>query len=348
MKKIRKILVLEGDGIGPEVIASATQILNLIKEKFDLKIQLEYDYIGGICIDKFGTPIRKETINKAKKYGIVLLGAVGGPKWEKHQIRPEQGLLTLRKEMAVFANLRPIKSILNSQFDILFVRELTSGIYFGKKKIFVKNNQKIAIDTLKYTEKEIERVVRLAFQFAKERRKFLVSVDKANVLSSSKLWREKVNEISKEYDDVKVEHHLVDSFAMNLILKPGYFDVVVTENLFGDILTDEAAVLVGSLGLLPSASLSFNRGLYEPIHGSAPDIANKNIANPTGAILSVALMFKYSFKNDKAYQIINDSVFDTIKQGYLTADLSKNDFISTTDFTNKVIENIKNNINKCL
>ncbi|MFN3996021.1 MAG: isocitrate/isopropylmalate family dehydrogenase, partial [bacterium] len=216
------------------------------------------------------------------------------------------------------------------------------GIYFGKpKKRYTKNNERYAVDTCRYSENEIRRVVKLAFEIARNRKKFLVSVDKANVLETSKLWREVVNETSKEYPDVKVEHNLVDSFAMNLILKPECYDVVVTENLFGDILTDEAAVLVGSLGMLPSASLSFSRGLYEPVHGSAPDIAGKNIANPTGTILSIALMFKYSLKNEEIHDIIYKAVEKTIQQGYLTFDLNKDNHFSTTEFTNKVIENLE-------
>ncbi|MEN3014973.1 MAG: 3-isopropylmalate dehydrogenase [bacterium] len=346
MKKT-KILVLEGDGIGPEVTSCAVEILNLLNQKFELGIEIERDYIGGVCIDKFGVPIRKETIEKAVKYGIVLLGAVGGPKWEKNQVRPEQGLLELRKKMGVFANIRPIFDLpvksnkTNTQFNILFVRELTGGIYFGKKKIYQSAKGKVAIDVLKYTDQEIRRVVKIAFEFARQRKKFLVSVDKANVLASSKLWREVVNEVSKEYEDVKVEHHLVDSFAMNLILKPWYFDVVVTENLFGDILTDEAAVLVGSIGLLPSASISSRRALYEPIHGSAPDIAGQNKANPVGAILSLGLMFKYSLNNDHIYDLIYRAVIKTLSRGYFTFDLSPNNYLSTWEFTQRVISNLE-------
>jgi len=344
----KKILVLEGDGVGKEVIKSAIKILEFIREKLKLKIELEYDYIGGECIDRFGVAIKEETIKKAKKYGIVLLGAVGGYKWEKSKVKPEEGLLKLRKEMGVYANIRPIHSFFNRNIDIVFVRELTGGIYFGKpRKRWIKNNRTFVIDTLKYSDKEIERVVRVAFEIARNRKKFLVSVDKANVLESSRLWREIVNKISEEYKDVKVEHHLVDSFAMNLILKPEYFDVVVTENLFGDILTDEAAVLVGSLGLLPSASLAFKKekviGLYEPIHGSAPDIAGKNIANPIGAILSVALMFKYSLKRDDIYELIYQAVQKTLEKGYKTFDLDKNNYLQTDKFTDKIIENMNVN-----
>jgi len=342
--KQTKVLVLEGDGIGPEVIASAVQVINYLKEKLDLKISLDYGYIGGAAIDKFGTPLPKETIKKSLKYKVVLLGAVGGKKWENHPNPPEKGLLELRKKLKVFANLRPIQNLLpnkSKNIDILFVRELTGGLYFAKpKKRITNKNQVLAIDTLKYSDKEIERIVRLSFEIARNRRKFLVSVDKANVLESSKLWREVVNKISQEYPDVKVEHNLVDSFAMNLILKPEYFDVVVTENMFGDILTDEAAVLVGSLGLIPSASLSSANGLYEPIHGSAPDIAGKNIANPIGTILSVALMFKYSLKNDYIHNLVYQAVEKTLNQGYYTKDINPESFLSTSEITEKIIKNI--------
>ncbi|MCX7870048.1 MAG: 3-isopropylmalate dehydrogenase [bacterium] len=342
-KREFNLLVLPGDGVGQEVVNEAIKIIDVINEITDIKIKYEFDYIGGACLDKFNESIRTETIKKALKVNAVLLGAVGSPKWDKQQ--PEKALLTLRKKMNVFANIRPIKDYFNNNVDILFVRELTGGIYFGPKKLIQTKKEYIAKDVLVYKEHEIKRVLKVAFELANNRNKNLVSVDKANVLISSKLWRELANKISQEYPQVKLRHMLVDSFAYNLIKNPKDFDVVVSENLFGDILTDEAAVLVKSLGMLPSASIGYKsnnglyRGLYEPVHGSAPDIANQNIANPIATILSVSLMFKYSFNLPYISILIEKAVMENLKQGVLTKDLSNNNYYHTTS---EVGENIKN------
>jgi len=342
-KKKFDILILPGDGVGPEVINQAIKIIDVVNELTEIKIRYEFDYIGGACLDRYNQSIREETLKKALKVDAVLLGAVGGPKWDKQ--RPEQALLTLRKKMNVFANLRPIKDYFNNNVDIMFVRELTGGIYFGPKKLIQTKKGYIVKDVLVYKQEEIERVLRIAFELAKSRNKNLVSVDKANVLASSKLWRELADKIAKDYPEVKLRHMLVDSFAYSLIKNPKDFDVVVSENLFGDILTDEAAILVKSLGMLPSASIGYKlknglyRGLYEPVHGSAPDIANLNIANPIGTILSVSLMFYYSFNLPYISMLIEKAVIENIKQGFLTKDISNTSNYKTTS---EVGENIKN------
>jgi len=343
-KKKFDILVLPGDGVGPEVINEAIKIVDVVNELTEIKIKYEFDYIGGACLDRYNQSIREETLKKALKVDAVLLGAVGGHKWDKQ--RPEQALLTLRKKMNVFANLRPIKDYFNNNINIMFVRELTGGIYFGPRKLIQTKKGYIVKDVLVYKQEEIERVLKVAFELAKNRNKNLVSVDKANVLASSKLWRELADKIAKEYPEIKLRHMLVDSFAYNLIKNPQDFDVVVSENLFGDILTDEAAILVRSLGMLPSASIGYKlknglyRGLYEPVHGSAPDIANFNIANPIGTILSISLMFYYSFNLPNISMLIEKAVVENLKQGFLTKDISDNN--SNYKTTSEVGENIKN------
>ena len=326
------IVTLPGDGIGPEVTAAAVEVLRAIAHQRGHDFAFEEHPIGGLAIDLYGDPLPPPTLIACKRADAVLLGAVGGPKWSdpKSHTRPEQGLLGLRAGLGVYANLRPVSvhprlatlSPLKNEklagVDILFVRELTGGAYFGAKTRTATQ----ATDETKYTVAEVERVTRRAFTLARARRKHVTSVDKANVLETSRLWRETVTRIAAEFPDVTLEHQLVDSMAMLLLTRPSAYDVVVTENLFGDILTDEAAALAGSLGLLPSASLGEGRaGLYEPIHGSAPDIAGKDAANPLGAILSAALLLRHSLGLEAEAIAIERAVDAVIERGELTADL---------------------------
>ena len=334
------IVLLPGDGIGPEVVGEAVRVLESIAAKFGHRFSFSEHLMGGCSIDHNGTALTAETLAACQAADAVLLGAVGGPKWDDPQaaVRPEQGLLALRKGLGVFANLRPVKvypqlvsaSPLRPEklvgVDLLVVRELTGGLYFGQPKgRMTVDGVTRAVDTLEYADFEIRRIVELAFGLARGRRKRLTSVDKANVLESSRLWRQIATEVGREYPDVQLEHMLVDTAAMRLVSNPAGFDVIVTENMFGDILTDEAAVLSGSMGLLPSASLgSSGPGLYEPIHGSAPDIAGKGIANPVGTVLSAAFMLRYSFKLEAEAAAIEAAVEKTIAEGNLTADLGGN------------------------
>lgn len=352
MKK--HIITLAGDGIGPEIMNSAQALLKAAGEKYKHEFTTEAKDIGGIAIDKHNNPLPDETIEACEAADAILLGAVGGPKWADSSIRPEQGLLKIRKHFNLFANLRPVtifdsleaSSPLKQEIvhgsDLMIVRELTGGLYFGEPSERRDGGQSV-IDSLTYTHDEIERIVRTAFDTAMTRRKHLTSVDKANVLESSRMWREIVNTVGKEYPEVTVEHELVDAAAMKLITNPSYFDVIVTENLFGDILSDEASVITGSLGVLPSASLSENGlGLFEPIHGSAPDIAGENKANPIGMILSVGMMFKYSFGLHEESAAIERAVNTVLKQGFKTPDLKIDgaETISTTEMTEKIISNL--------
>lgn len=335
------IAVLPGDGIGPEIIAEATKILQAVSERFGHRFHLHSGLIGGIAIDTVGTALSEQTLDMCQECDAVLLGAVGGPKWDDPQakIHPEDGLLALRKGLGLFANLRPVKvlpMLVNSTtlkpdviagVDLVIVRELTGGLYFGQpKKQWQTSEGRKAIDTLVYSEAEIERIVRVGFELARSRRKKLVSVDKANVLQSSRLWRQIVIEASTDYPDVELQHMLVDACAMQLILHPADLDVLVTENMFGDILTDEASMLAGSMGMLPSASLAGipkgkTFGLYEPTHGSAPGLAGQNLANPIATILSVAMMLRHSFASPTEAQAIEDAVITTLEEGYRTCDI---------------------------
>jgi 3-isopropylmalate dehydrogenase len=333
MKK--HILTLPGDGVGPEIMAGAKAVLEKIAEDFNHEFTFEEGLIGGAAYDASGTPLDEGTLRRAENADAILLGAVGGPKWDtvEKTLRPEQGLLKIRKELGLFANLRPIKvfdrlipasplkETIVGGTDILFVRELTGGLYFGKPSERRDGGNSV-VDTLAYTKEEIERIVEYGFQAAKLRGNKLTSVDKANVLESSRMWREIVDEKSAAYPEVEVEHALVDSTAMKLITNPNDFDVVVTENLFGDILSDEASVITGSIGLLPSASLnSSGFGLYEPVHGSAPDIAGKGVVNPLAMILSAAMMLKYSFHLSEEAEAIESAVDGALKDGIHTSDL---------------------------
>ncbi|EPZ45067.1 3-isopropylmalate dehydrogenase [Alicyclobacillus acidoterrestris] len=335
----RHITILPGDGIGPEVTKEARRLLEEVAQTLGETWTLEEALIGGAAYDQTGHPLPPETIAKCKASDAVLLGAVGGPKWDHlpGDVRPEAGLLGIRKQLGVFANLRPIRTwpglLLASPLkpelldgvDMVIVRELTGGLYFGEPKQRLDGGNAV-VDTLHYTRHEIERVVRQAFEIAQNRRKKVTSVDKANVLESSRMWREIVQETAAAFPDVTVEPILVDSAAMQLIQRPNQFDVVVTENMFGDILSDEAAVLTGSIGMLPSASLgSGGPGLYEPVHGSAPDIAGQGIANPLAGFLSVAMLLRHSLGLEAAATAIEDAVLATIEAGHRTRDLAGHD-----------------------
>jgi 3-isopropylmalate dehydrogenase len=342
------IALLPGDGIGPEVVAEGVRVIHAVAERWDHKIELREGLIGGCALDARGTPLPPETIELCRTADAVLLGAVGGPRWDDPAAkqRPEQGLLGLRRELQVYANLRPVTvhpalaaaSPLRAErlegVDFVFVRELTGGMYFGDKRREKVPGGERAVDECVYTTFEIERVTRVAAQLARSRRRKLTSVDKANVLETSRLWRQTVTRVLRdEFPDVELDHLLVDACAMQLLRDPRSFDVIVTENMFGDILTDEASMLAGSLGVLPSASLgdearsgkreagSVRRGLYEPIHGSAPDIAGRGIANPIGTILSVAMMLRYSFGLEQEARAVEEAVSVTIDHGCVTPDI---------------------------
>ncbi len=342
-----KIAILGGDGIGPEVLASAIECLQALDQRFALGLELEKGLVGGCAIDAQGTALPEATLKLARDADATLLGAVGGPKWDdpRSTVRPEQALLGLRKELGLFANLRPVRPVealigastlkpeVVSGVDLLVIRELTGGIYFGQPSERRDGpHGREAVDTLFYTEGEVRRVVEVAFDLARQRRRKVTSVDKANVLSSSRLWREVAHEVAALNPDIEYEDLLVDAMAMHLIRRPRDFDVVVTENMFGDILTDEAAMLPGSMGLLPSASLGAREtrsqagrglryGLYEPIHGSAPDIAGKGLANPVAAILSAAMMLRFTFGRIDAAEALEQAVEATLAAGARTADL---------------------------
>ncbi|WP_313224530.1 3-isopropylmalate dehydrogenase [Stutzerimonas nitrititolerans] len=334
----KQILILPGDGIGPEIVAEAVKVLQLANDKFQLGFELSYDELGGAAVDKYGVPLADETLARARKVDAILLGAVGGPKWDKIDpaIRPERGLLKIRSQLGLFGNLRPallypqlagassLKPEVVAGLDILIVRELTGGIYFGqpRESKVLENGERMAFDTLPYSESEIRRIAKVGFDMARVRGKKLCSVDKANVLASSQLWRAVVEEVGKDYPDVELSHMYVDNAAMQLVRAPKQFDVIVTDNMFGDILSDEASMLTGSIGMLPSASLdSSNKGMYEPCHGSAPDIAGQGIANPLATILSVSMMLRYSFNQVTAADAIERAVSDVLDQGLRTGDI---------------------------
>jgi len=350
-----KIVTLPGDGIGPEVVAEAVRVLRRVADCYGHAFTFDAALIGGCAIDETGNPLPDETLTACKTADAVLLGAVGGVKWSDPTapVRPEQGLLKLRHTFDLFANLRPVKSYpalaqytplraeLLEGVDILFVRELTSGAYFGERGEQGDGDQ--AWDTMFYSVEQVRRVAKIAFEAARKRGSKLTSVDKANVLASMRLWRRTVNEIAKEYPDVEVEHVLVDACAMYLMRKPTAFNVVVAENMFGDILTDEASILAGSLGMLPSASLgSGTFGVYEPIHGSAPDIAGKGIANPIGTILSTAMMLRYSFSLETEARVVEQAVDDALQAGARTSDIAgtATTALSTTAFADEVLKRI--------
>jgi len=349
------IVVLGGDGVGPEVTAEAVRVLEAAGRKYGLDLKFQHELIGGIGYDEAGSPLPDKTLAACKAADAVFLGAVGGPKWADIPVekRPEQGLLGLRKALGLFANLRPVATIpeliaaspLKAEklkgVDIIVVRELTGGIYFGRKERTADS----AIDTCEYTVGEIERVCRVAGELAKGRRGKVTSIDKANVLETSRLWREVATRIFKdEFPELEVEHLLVDAAAMHLLSRPADFDVMVTENMFGDILTDEASMLAGSMGMLASASLGDGpRGLYEPIHGSAPDIAGQGIANPTGAILSMALLLRYSLDAPEAANSVESAVAAALAAGARTRDIavSGETKLGTSAFTDTILNHLK-------
>ncbi len=359
------LVLLPGDGVGPEIIAAAQTVMAAAETQFPVTIKTDRRLIGGAAIDAYGTPLRGEDLDRCNQADAVLLGAVGGPKWDdpKAKNRPEQGLLQLRKGMGLFANLRPvavmptlsdrapIKPELLRGVDLMVVRELTGGIYFGRpRRSWRERRGRAALDTLIYREYEVERICRLAFEIARVRRGKVASVDKANVLDTSRLWRSVVSEMAPAFADVELEHVLVDSMTMHLIREPARFDVIVTENMFGDILTDEASVLAGSIGLLPSASIGAarsdgdarRRGVYEPIHGSAPTIAGKGVANPVGTILSLAMLFRISLQRDDVATAIEAAVARVIDSGRRTPDIADagSEVLTTSGFGEAVAAEI--------
>ncbi len=335
----KNILILPGDGIGPEIVTEAVKVLNTVNELFDLNLTLTDGLVGGSAYDVHGTPLPEETMDKARAADAILLGAVGGPKWDKledREMRPEKGLLGLRSGLELFGNLRPailypqladassLKPEVVSGLDILIVRELTGGIYFGKPRGIrtLENGEREGYNTYVYSESEIKRIAHVAFQSAMKRNKKLCSVDKANVLEVTVLWREILEEVGKEYPEVELSHMYVDNAAMQLVRAPKQFDVMVTGNMFGDILSDAAAMLTGSIGMLPSASLDKdNKGMYEPCHGSAPDIAGQGIANPLATILSAAMMLRYSLGETEAADAIEQAVSKVLDKGLRTGDI---------------------------
>ena len=351
------IALLKGDGIGPEIVDSAVKVLEVIGKKYGHVFNFTPYLIGGCAIDTTGEPLPKETVEGCLASDSVLLGAVGGPKWDTlpGNMRPEKALLGIRAAMELFTNLRPAKlypalkgdcplreDIVANGFDIMIVRELTGGIYFGERGMREGKYGEEAYDTECYSRMEIERICKVAYEAAQKRNKRLISIDKANVLDSSRLWRKIVHEMESKYPDVECTDMLVDNAAMQLVRNPAQFDVIVTTNMFGDILSDEASQITGSIGMLPSASLGYTtRGLYEPIHGSAPDIAGKNIANPIATILSAAMMLLYSFNLKEESDAIVNAVDKVLEAGYRTADLAHGaPSLSTTEITEKIIENL--------
>lgn len=346
----KKILVLPGDYIGPEIMAEAVKVLEVVNHRFDLGLELEFGLLGGAAIDAHGVPLPEETLASAREAEAILLGAVGGPKWDhvERHLRPEKGLLSIRSELQLFGNLRPailypqlaeassLKRELVAGLDILIVRELTGGIYFGEPRGIrtLENGEREGYNTYRYSESEVRRIAHLAFGLAQKRDRRLCSVDKANVLEATVLWREVVEEVAADYPDVELSHMYVDNAAMQLVKAPRQFDVIVTGNMFGDILSDAAAMLTGSIGMLPSASLDqAGRGMYEPCHGSAPDIAGQGKANPLATILSVAMMLRYTLGSADAADAIEAAVSAVLDQGLRTPDIhsSGQQLVSTVE-----------------
>jgi 3-isopropylmalate dehydrogenase len=349
-----KITVLPGDGIGPEVIAPAVQVLQYVCAEFGVSVHFQEKPMGGNSIDRFGIPLTDDTLQACNEADAVLLGAVGGPTWEnlEHHRKPEAGLLKLRKSLELFANIRPAKTY--AQFvqasplkneiikdtDFIVLRELIAGVYFGEPRGY---NPDKGWNTMSYTRQEVERIVRLAFRMAGQRKKQVISVDKANVLECSQFWRSVVVEVHKDFPDISLQHMYVDNAAMQIVRQPRQFDVLVTSNLFGDILSDIAGAITGSLGMLPSASLGDKYALYEPVHGSAPDIAGQNIANPIAAIGSVSMMFTHSLKIPEAGEIIDAAIAHTLAEGYRTRDIYRegDKLVTTSGMTDAILGNIK-------
>ena len=357
-----KIGLIHGDGIGPEIVGEANKVLDAVCEKYGHIFDYTRLLLGGASIDANGVPLTEETINGAKQCDAVLMGSIGGDAatspWYKLEPsrRPEAGLLGIRKALNLFANLRPAylydelkaacplkNEVIGEGFDMIIVRELTGGLYFGERRTVEENGIRTAVDTLVYSEEEIRRVARKAFEIAGKRRKKVTSVDKANVLDSSRLWRAVVEEVAKDYPDITLEHMLVDNCAMQLVRDPGQFDVILTENMFGDILSDEASMVTGSIGMLSSASLNETKfGLYEPSHGSAPDIAGKNLANPIATVLSAAMMLRYSLDLDREADAVEEAVRRVLAEGYRTVDIMSDGCrqVSTTEMGTLIAERI--------
>lgn len=352
-----KIASLPGDGIGVEIVPEAIKALEAVGKKFGHQFQFTEALIGGAALDAQGIPLPEETLRLCKESDAVLLGAIGGPKWDNLPVhlRPEGGsLLPIRKELGLYANVRPVvlydalldASTLKKEViegcDIVVIRELTGGLYFGEKKREKRANGEIAVDTLVYSTEEIQRIARLAFETARKRTKKLCSVDKANVLESSRLWRETVTELAKEYPDVELTHMYVDNCAMQLVRWPKQFDVIVTENTFGDILTDQASMISGSLGMLASASIGGKVALYEPSHGSAPDIAGQKKANPIATVLSAAMMLRYSFDLEKEARTVEDAIVKVLNKGFRTPDIMQEGctLVNTEEMGDKIVEEI--------
>ncbi len=354
---MKKIIVIPGDGIGQEITSCAVEVLKAIDQKFNIGLEFDYRDAGGTSYEKFGTPLTDEALDACKKADGILFGAVGGKKWDSLPVhlRPEKAIFGLRKGLGLFANLRPTKvypELINSSplkpelvsgSDLLIVRELVGGIYFGPRcESEIKEGVEQAWDTEIYSVPEIERITKLAFETARKRRGKVTSVDKANVLAASRLWRKVVNDVAKNYPDVELNHLYVDNAAMQLVLNPAQFDVILTNNIFGDILSDEASVIGGSIGLMPSASIGELTSLYEPIHGSAPDIAGQNIANPMGVILSAAMLLRYSLNREDAAQAIEKAVEKTLADGWRTPDIFTEGTkkVGTTQVTDVIISNL--------
>jgi 3-isopropylmalate dehydrogenase len=349
-----KITLLPGDGIGPEVTEAAVKVLKYVAEKFDITLNLNSKDFGGVSIDNYGIPLTEETLQACYESNAIFLGAVGGYQWEdlEHNKKPEAGLLKIRKDLGLFANIRPAKvyssfldasSLKNDVLDgtdFIVLRELTGGIYFGEPRGYDKTK---GWNTMVYSENEVERIVHMAFKMAKDRNKKVTSVDKANVLEVSQFWRNIVKQVHKNYPDIQLQNMYVDNAAMQIVRDPRQFDVIVTSNLFGDILSDIAGMITGSLGMLPSASLGEKHALYEPVHGSAPDIAGQNTANPIAAIASVAMMLNHTFQLTKAAEILDEAIERTLKQGFRTTDIftKPNKLVTTTKMTDVIIENFE-------
>ena len=334
----KKIAVIRGDGIGPEIVEQAIAVLRRTAERFGHCFTFSEAIMGGCAIDAFGVNLPEESLKTCLAADAVLLGAVGGPKWDgvEKNNRPEKALLRLRSALGLYANLRPAQlfpqlagasplrsEIVRQGIDFVVVRELIGGIYFGEHKTEIIGGQPVAVDVMRYSREEIRRIARTAFEAARKRRRSVISVDKSNVLDCSRLWKQTVEEVAAEYSDVSLQHMLVDNCAMQIVRAPSQFDVVLTENMFGDILSDEASMITGSVGMIPSASLGEGtRGLYEPIHGSAPDIAGKDMANPVGTILSAAMLLRYSFQMDLEADAVEQAVSCVLDQGFRTADIA--------------------------